>query len=148
MFRGFFSATIVAVCIVFPAVAEPLPKALQPEEVGLSKQRLKILDAAFQSEVDSGKIPGAVVLILRNGKVAYSGAFGYQDREKQVLMKGDAIFRIASMTKPLVSVAVMMLVEEGKLQLVSPVSAFCRSSRESKSAWRRSTTAPESRNSC
>jgi CubicO group peptidase (beta-lactamase class C family) len=85
---------------------------------------LKILDAAFQSEVDSEKIPGAVVLILRNGKVAYSGAFGYQDREKQVLMKGDAIFRIASMTKPLVSVAVMMLVEEGKLQLVSPVSAF------------------------
>jgi CubicO group peptidase (beta-lactamase class C family) len=92
--------------------------------VGLSTQRLKILDAAFQSEVDSEKIPGAVVLILRNGKVAYSGAFGYQDREKQVLMKGDAIFRIASMTKPLVSVAVMMLVEEGKLQLVSPVSAF------------------------
>jgi CubicO group peptidase (beta-lactamase class C family) len=74
--------------------------------------------------VDSEKIPGAVVLVLRNGKVAYSGAFGYQDREKQVLMKGDAIFRIASMTKPLVSVAVMMLVEEGKLQLVSPVSAF------------------------
>jgi len=124
MFRGFLSATIVAVCIAFPAVAEPLPKARQPEEVGLSTQRLKILDAAFQSEVDSEKIPGAVVLILRNGKVAYSGAFGYQDREKQVLMKGDAIFRIASMTKPLVSVAVMMLVEEGKLQLVSPVSAF------------------------
>src|SRR5260370_10994416 len=59
MFGGFLSATIVAVCIAFPAVAEPLPKALQPEEVGLSTQRLKILDAAFQSEVDSEKIPGA-----------------------------------------------------------------------------------------
>ncbi|MFH0301859.1 serine hydrolase domain-containing protein [Bradyrhizobium sp. 31Argb] len=124
MLRGFLFATIVAVCITFPAVAEPLPKASQPEELGISAQRLKILDAAFQSEVDSGKLPGAVVLIVRNGKVAYSRAFGYQDREKQIAMKPDAIFRIASMTKPLVSVAAMMLVEEGKLQLVSPVSAF------------------------
>ncbi|MDI4232918.1 serine hydrolase [Bradyrhizobium sp. Arg237L] len=124
MLHGFLSATIVAVCITFPAVAEPLPKASQPEELGISAQRLKILDAAFQSEVDSGKLPGAVVLIVRNGKVAYSRAFGYQDREKQIAMKPDAIFRIASMTKPLVSVAAMMLVEEGKLQLVSPVSAF------------------------
>ncbi|WP_245476127.1 serine hydrolase domain-containing protein [Bradyrhizobium sp. Leo170] len=124
MLRGFLSATIVAVCIAFPAVAEPLPKASQPEELGISAQRLKILDAAFQSEVDSGKLPGAVVLIVRNGKVAYSRAFGYQDREKRIAMKPDAIFRIASMTKPLVSVAAMMLVEEGKLQLVTPVSAF------------------------
>lgn len=124
MLRGFLSATIVAVCIAFPAVAEPLPKASQPEEAGLSAQRLKILDTAFQSEVDRGKLAGAVVLILRNGKVAYSRAFGYQDREKQIVMKPDAIFRIASMTKPLVSVAAMMLVEEGKLQLVTPVSTF------------------------
>jgi CubicO group peptidase (beta-lactamase class C family) len=123
MLRGLFSAAIVAVCIAFPAVAEPLPIVSQPAEVGLSALRLKVLDSAFQSEVDNGKIPGAVVLIVRNGKVAYSRAFGYQDREKQVIMKPDAIFRIASMTKPLVSVAAMMLVEEGKLQLISPVSA-------------------------
>jgi CubicO group peptidase (beta-lactamase class C family) len=124
MLRGFLSATIVVLSIAFPAVAEPLPKVSQPEEVGLSAPRLKMLDAAFQSEVDRGKLPGAVVLIMRNGKVAYSRAFGYQDREKQVAMKPDAIFRIASMTKPLVSVATMMLLEEGKLQLVTPVSAF------------------------
>jgi CubicO group peptidase (beta-lactamase class C family) len=124
MLRGFLSATIVAICIAFPAVAEPLPNVSQPEEVGLSAPRLKMLDAAFQSEVDRGKLPGAVILIMRNGKVAYSRAFGYQDREKQVAMKPDAIFRIASMTKPLVSVATMMLVEEGKLQLVTPVSTF------------------------
>jgi CubicO group peptidase (beta-lactamase class C family) len=123
MLRGVLSATLVAVCIAFPAVAEPLAAAAEPGEVGLSAPRLKTIDAAFQSEVDNGKIPGAVVLIVRNGKVAYARAFGYQDREKQVVMKPDAIFRIASMTKPLVSVAAMMLVEEGKLQLVSPVSA-------------------------
>src|SRR6185436_20854715 len=124
MLRGLFSATIVAICIAFPALAEPLPTALRPEPAGLSAARLKVLDSAFQAEVDSGKIPGAVVVIVRNGRVAYSRAFGYQDREKQVMMKPDAIFRIASMTKPLVSVAVMMLVEEGKLQLISPVSAI------------------------
>jgi CubicO group peptidase (beta-lactamase class C family) len=124
MLRGLFSAAIVAVCIAFPALAEPLPTVSRPEEAGLSTARLKVLDSAFQAEVDSGKIPGAVVVIVRNGKVAYSRAFGYQDREKQIMMKPDAIFRIASMTKPLVSVAVMMLVEEGKLQLISPVSAI------------------------
>jgi hypothetical protein len=63
-------------------------------------------------------------LIVRNSKVAYSRAFGYQDREKHVAIKPDAIFRIASMTKPLVSAATMMLVEKGKLQLVTPVSPF------------------------
>jgi CubicO group peptidase (beta-lactamase class C family) len=124
MLRDLFSATVLAFCLAFPALADPLPAASQPEEVGLSAARLKVLDSAFQSEVDQGKIPGAVVLIVRNGKVAHSRAFGFQDREKQVAMKPDAIFRIASMTKPLVSVAVMMLVEEGKLQLISPVSAF------------------------
>ena len=123
MLRGLFSATIVAVCIAFPVLAEPLPTVSRPEEEGLSAARLKVLGSAFQAEVDSGKIPGAVVVIVRNGRVAYSRAFGYQDREKQVVMKPDSIFRIASMTKPLVSVAVMMLVEEGKLQLISPVSS-------------------------
>jgi CubicO group peptidase (beta-lactamase class C family) len=123
MLRGLLSATIVASCIAFPGFAEPLPVVSQPEEVGLSAPRLKVLDSAFQAEVDNGKIPGAVVVVVRNGKVAHWRAFGYQDREKQVIMKPDAIFRIASMTKPLVSVAAMMLVEEGKLQLISPVSA-------------------------
>src|SRR5215475_1432855 len=121
MLRGLLSATILALCLALPAAAEPLPAVSKPEEVGLSTPRLKVLETAFQSEVDTGKLAGAVVLIVRNGKVAYSHAFGYQDREKQVAMKPDAIFRIASMTKPLVSVAAMMLVEDGKLQLVSPV---------------------------
>jgi CubicO group peptidase (beta-lactamase class C family) len=66
----------------------------------------------------------AVILIARQGKIAYFEAIGFQDREKQLAMRRDAIFRIASMTKPIVSVAAMMLLEEGKIQLQDPASAY------------------------
>jgi CubicO group peptidase (beta-lactamase class C family) len=91
---------------------------------GFSSDRLKRVTDAFQSEVDKGAIPGAVVLIARNGKIAYFEAFGFQNRENKEPMKTDAIFRIASMSKPITSVAVMMLVEEGKIQLLDPVSRY------------------------
>jgi len=97
------------------ALAQGLPK-VEPGQVGCSAQRLKRLSGAFQSDVDKGLIPGAVVLIARDGKVAFFEPFGFQDREKHVPMKADSIFRIASMTKPITSVALMMLVEEGKIQ--------------------------------
>ena len=71
----------------------------------ISTQRLKRLGAAFQSDVDKGVIPGAVVLIARDGKVAFFDAFGFQDREKRIPMKADSIFRIASMTKPITSLS-------------------------------------------
>jgi CubicO group peptidase (beta-lactamase class C family) len=87
------------------------------------------LTDAFQSEVDKGAIPGAVVLIARKGKVAYFEAIGFQNRENKEPMRTDAIFRIASMSKPITSVAVMMLVEEGRIQLLDPVSAICLNSR-------------------
>jgi CubicO group peptidase (beta-lactamase class C family) len=73
--------------------------------------------------VDSGELR-AVVLIARNDKLALFEAIGFQDREKKIAMKKDAIFRLASMTKPIVSVAAMMLVEEGKLDLIAPVSKY------------------------
>jgi CubicO group peptidase (beta-lactamase class C family) len=73
----------------------------------------------FQGYVDEGRLPGAVLLIVRDGKVGYLRAFGYQDREKKIAMRPDSVFRIASMTKPIVSVAAMMLVEEGKLDLAN-----------------------------
>jgi CubicO group peptidase (beta-lactamase class C family) len=123
-FRKVICMSAVATCITFSALAQGLPRASQPEGVGFSSERLKRLTSAFQADVDRGEIPGAVVLIARNGKVAYFKAFGFQDREKQVPMKTDAIFRIASMTKPFISVAAMMLVEEGKLQLLDPVSVY------------------------
>src|SRR5437016_7378181 len=64
------------------------------------------------------------MVIARNGKIAYAEAVGFQDREKKMAMKKDALFRLASMTKPIVSVAAMMLVEEGKLDLLAPVSKY------------------------
>jgi CubicO group peptidase (beta-lactamase class C family) len=114
----------IATCIAFSSFAQGLSKANKPEDVGFSSERLKRVTDAFQSEVDKGAIPGAVVLIARNGKLAYLEAFGFQNRENKEPMKTDAIFRIASMSKPITSVAVMMLVEEGKIQLLDPVSHY------------------------
>ncbi len=114
----------VATCIAFSVLAQGLPKASQPDELGFSSERLKRVASAFQTEVDKGLLPGAVVLIARNGKVAYLEAIGFQDREKKVPMSNDAIFQIASMTKPFTSVAIMMLVEEGKILLGDPVSIY------------------------
>src|SRR5580704_7732239 len=114
----------IATCIAFSALAQGLPKANKPEDVGFSSERLRRVTDTFQSEVDKGAIPGAVVLIARNGKLAYFEAFGFQNRENKEPMKTDAIFRIASMSKPITSVAVMMLVEEGRIQLLDPVSRY------------------------
>jgi CubicO group peptidase (beta-lactamase class C family) len=114
----------LATSLSVSALAQSLPKAASPEEIGISTQRLKRLSAAFQSDVDKDLIPGAVVLIARDGKVAFFDAFGFQDREKRIPMKADSIFRIASMTKPITSVAVMMLVEEGKIQIDDPLSFY------------------------
>ena len=77
----------VATFISFSALAQGLPQATQPEEVGFSSQRLTRLTAAFQSEVDKGAIPGAVVLIARKGKVAYFEAIGFQNRENKEPMR-------------------------------------------------------------
>jgi len=105
------------------ATAAPLPPAA-PEDVGMSSQRLGRLDAAMQRAVDSGELPGAVVMISRAGKLAYAKAFGWQDREKRIPMREDSIFRLYSMTKPIASVAAMILVEEGRLGLQEPVSKY------------------------
>jgi len=91
----------IATCIAFSSFAQGLSKANKPEDVGFSSERLKRVTDAFQSEVDKGAIPGAVVLITRNGKIAYFEAFGFQNRENKEPMKTDAIFRIASMSKPI-----------------------------------------------
>jgi CubicO group peptidase (beta-lactamase class C family) len=101
-----------------------LPKADRPKEVGLSAKRLARLSAAFRQDVERNMIPGAVVLIARSGQIAYAEGFGWRDREAKAPMQLDAIFRIASMTKPLTSVAAMILAEEGKLQIAAPVAEY------------------------
>jgi CubicO group peptidase (beta-lactamase class C family) len=116
------SFLVLASVAVF-AQAAPLPEA-SPEEVGMSPERLGRLDTAMQKAVDSGELPGAVVLIARDGQLVYAKSFGWQDREKKIPMNRDSIFRLYSMTKPVVSVAAMMLVEEGRLGLQEPVSKY------------------------
>jgi CubicO group peptidase (beta-lactamase class C family) len=101
-----------------------LPKCDRPEDLGFSSERLGRVKEAFRVGVENGDIPGAVVLIASHGKLAFFEAFGYRDREKQAPMNTDAIFRIASMTKPVTSVALMMLAEEGRVQLSYPVSQY------------------------
>jgi CubicO group peptidase (beta-lactamase class C family) len=101
----------------------PLPTG-RPEDVGLSQPALDRLSAALNDRVASGHIPGAVALVARHGKVAYHQSFGRQDPASDKPMGTDAIFRIYSMTKAIVSVAVMMLWEEGRLLLGDPISKF------------------------
>ncbi|MDP3072871.1 MAG: serine hydrolase domain-containing protein [Opitutaceae bacterium] len=97
---------------------------VRPEEVGLSSSRLKAIDTYFREEVERKRIAGAVVLIARHGKTAYVSAIGQSDVAAGRPMAPDTIFRIASMTKAVTSVAAMMLVEEGRLRLADPVSRY------------------------
>ena len=95
-----------------------------PAKEGMSPQRLALIDQTVEDYIKTGKIPGATALIIRNGKIVYYKAFGYSDREKKILLKRDDIFRIASQTKAITSLAAMMLYEEGKFLLDDPVSKF------------------------
>jgi CubicO group peptidase (beta-lactamase class C family) len=101
-----------------------LPRAECPEEIGLSSARLQRITARIQADVERGLIPGAVVAIAREGRVGYAEAAGWRDREAGAPMRLDAIFRIASMTKPLTSVAAMILAEEGGLDIAAPVARY------------------------
>ena len=95
-----------------------------PAGAGFSAERLARIAPWYQSRIDTGALTGAVVAIAHNGKLAYLQPIGTQDRAKTVPMKSDSIFWIASMTKPVTSVAAMMLVEEGKLDLEAPVATY------------------------
>jgi CubicO group peptidase (beta-lactamase class C family) len=105
------------------ALAQDLPAA-KPEAVGLSSDRLERIATAVQHDIDDKRIAGAVTLVVRHGKVAWFKAQGMSDREAAKAMPADAMFRICSMTKPITSVAVMMLYEEGKFLLDDPVSKY------------------------
>lgn len=121
--RRLFIGAVVT-CLSVAAFAQDLLPATRPEQVGFSSERLKRAGQVLQSDVDKGDIPGAVLLIARRGKIAYLREFGYQDRGKHVPIKTDSIFRIASMTKPITSTAVMMLAEEGKIDIAAPVAQY------------------------
>jgi CubicO group peptidase (beta-lactamase class C family) len=95
-----------------------------PEDVGLASDRLERIGSAIEKSVSDGRVAGGVSLVARRGKVAYFKAVGMADREEKKAMRTDHIFRICSMTKPITSVAVMMLYEEGRFTLNEPVSDF------------------------
>jgi len=95
-----------------------------PEEAGVSAKKLDKIRETLKSEIDAGKLPGTVVMVARKGKLIYADAVGAQDKAEGKAMSLDSVFRIYSMTKPFVSVAAMMLVEDGKIQLTDPVSKF------------------------
>ena len=121
--RVAFLAAVTAVLVVSAAWAEPLPTA-KPEQVGLSSSRLERVGQSFEAQIGRGRFPGAVVMIMRKGKIAYFQTFGQRDPATGAPMTKDAIFRLYSMTKPFASVAAMMLVEDGKLTLADPVSKY------------------------
>ncbi len=102
----------------------PAPAALAGAPHGISQERLKRLDEAMQAYVDQGKLAGAVLRVQQDGRDVFSEAYGWRDKEANDLMREDTIFRIASQTKALTSVAIMMLMEEGKLVLDDPLGKF------------------------
>jgi CubicO group peptidase (beta-lactamase class C family) len=121
-----FGAALIGACLLVTSTARSdvaIPQA-PAEQVGVSAKKLERIREVLKSEIDQGKLPGTVVMIARKGKLIYSDALGFQDKSEGKAMSLDSVFRIYSMTKPLVSVAAMMLVEDGKVQLTDPVSKF------------------------
>lgn len=114
---------LVGLLLPSAGIAAPVIHS-EPESAGFSPPRLARIDTILQGYVDRKEVPGVVALIARHGKVVYHKSFGHRDVESGRPMSTDVIFRIASMTKPITSVAAMILWEEGRFQLRAPVSKF------------------------
>jgi CubicO group peptidase (beta-lactamase class C family) len=123
-----YPARYVALVLLLGTVAVwPMAAAAptaRPEDVGLSSERLRRINELVQRHIDAGTFSGAVTLVARHGRVAHLEAQGLMDIESRKAMQKDAIFRIMSMTKPVVGVATLMMIEEGKVRLTDPVSRF------------------------
>ena len=121
---------LTAVAVVFALLLVPQTLVGQglvrvtPEEVGMSSERLDRLSLALENHVDEGRLAGAVTIVVRRGKIAYREGIGHRDMEAQAPMPSDGIFRIASQTKALASVGVMLLQEDGKLLITDPVGMY------------------------
>jgi CubicO group peptidase (beta-lactamase class C family) len=126
-------AAAAAVCALVPLSAGSVMMA-KPEEVGLSTERLRRVTEAMRRHIDAGDIAGVVTLAARRGRIAHFEAQGSMNLEAKTPMAKDAMFRLASMSKPIAGTAVMMLVEEGKIRLNDPVSRFIPEFRNAKVA--------------
>ena len=118
------TAAALSVVMALPVAAQGIPRVQSPEEVGFLSTRLKRLSDRMNEGVKNNELPGAVVLIARNGKLVMFESYGFRDKDAKIAMTNDAIFRIASMTKPIVTLAAVMLMEEGKLTLADRVSTY------------------------
>ncbi len=107
-----------------------------PEELGLSTSRLARLGAALRGEIERGRLPGAVALVGRRGRIGYLESFGRQDPSANLPMTTDSIFRIYSMTKPITSVAAMMLCEQGRFVLNDPIGKYLPELSDLRSRWK------------
>src|ERR1044071_5963511 len=103
--------------------ADPLPRA-KPEQVGMSSERLGRIGEALRADVEKGRLPGAVVAVARKGKLVYYQSFGYLDKDAGTKMQNDAIFSIASMTKPMVGGGRVTLRERGRPAMGEPVGPY------------------------
>src|SRR5207245_6142828 len=110
--------------------------------VGSSSERLQRSNELVQRYIDSGQISGAVTMVARKGRVAHFEAQGLMDIESRAPMRKDAIFRMASMSKPVTGVAILMLMEEGKLRLTDPVSRFIPEFKDTKVAMVKTSATP------
>jgi CubicO group peptidase (beta-lactamase class C family) len=123
---GVRPATTCLLLVIFcglPLAAASAP-TVKPEDVGLSAERLQRINQMMRKHIAAGEISGGVTLVARRGRIAHLQAFGTMDVETKTPMAVDSVFRIASMTKPTVGVAIMMMLEEGKLRLNDPVSMY------------------------
>ena len=129
--KTLLASFIGSLALLTTALAQTLPNA-SPQELGFSPERLERISAWLRDDIAKGTIPGAVVMIVRHGKVGYFEAIGALDPDTKAPMTRDAIFRIYSMTKPIVSVGVMMLVEQGKVRLDDPIAKYIPSFKDMK----------------
>src|SRR5262245_4107896 len=114
---------LVVALLVVPVLSEPLNK-VKPEDVGMSSDRLQRISQMIKRHIDAGDMTGAVAVVARKGKIAYLTAQGVMDAESKQPISPSTMFRVASMTKPVTGVAIMMMIEEGKVHLSDPVSRF------------------------
>jgi CubicO group peptidase (beta-lactamase class C family) len=121
--KGMLALLLLLVPLFSPIAAGPLPR-VKPEEVGLSSERLQRIDRMLERRIAAGEMAGAVAIVARKGKVAYLTAKGVMDLETKQPVTAATMFRVASMTKPVTSVAIMMMIEEGKIRLNDPVSRY------------------------
>ncbi len=135
--RVLLRIVVAGVALAIGVAAVPASK---PEDIGLSSERLQRIGQLIERYIADKQITGAVTVVTRKGRIAHFEAIGQMDAESRVPMRKDGIFRMASMSKPVTGVAILMLMEEGKLRLTDPVSRFIPEFKDTKVAMVKATT--------